>query len=395
MEVRSFLLGYRSFGGEVPEELRTIAVVDIFASSATPAEPASLSSPTPILREELFGSNFAASPQIDAVPSRSRAARDRGPRCRADNRAAEKPSLPTASENAYKVLSRSAVIASREEELKRSVQSKLNKICPDNVDRIVEQLGSISLSSTDELSMMIGLIFKKALTEPHYCETYADLVFSLKARLPEFSAPDGGKPVTFKAALLNTVQEEYEALPKVLEPTEEERAQFPEPAELQLEVKKRKDRFIANMKFIGHLFLRHLLSAKVISSVLRDLTTCDALDDTPHEHKIECVIELLESIGYTLESMPTGQQALAQVYGRLLELKKQKSASGRCFLSKRLQFRVQDLLDMRSAGWTKKVFKAQAKTKEDIRLDQEHGLDVAARIVAGARPEYVAASKLR
>jgi translation initiation factor 4G len=242
---------------------------------------------------------------------------------------------------------------------------------------------------------MIGLIFKKALTEPHYCETYADLVFSLKARLPEFSAPDGGKPVTFKAALLNTVQEEYEALPKVLEPTEEERAQFPEPAELQLEVKKRKDRFIANMKFIGHLFLRHLLSAKVISSVLQDLTTCDALDDTPHEHKIECVIELLESIGYTLESMPTGQQALAQVYGRLLELKKQKSASGRCFLSKRLQFRVQDLLDMRSAGWTKKVFKAQAKTKKDIRLDQEHGLDVAARIVAGARPEYVAASKLR
>merc|ERR1719515_366569 len=132
---------------------------------------------------------------------------------------------------------------------------------------------------------MISLIFRKALTEPHYCVTYADLVFGLKARVPELPAPGGGKPVTFKAALLNTVQEEYEALPKVLEPTDEERVQYPNPADLQFEVKKRKDRFIANMKFIGHLFLRHLLSVKVVSSVIQHLTSCDA---TLHEHKVEC-----------------------------------------------------------------------------------------------------------
>ena len=182
--------------------------------------------------------------------------------------------------------------------------------------------------------------------------------------------------MTFKAALLNTVQEEYEALPKDLESMD-----------LQSENKKWKDRSIANMKFIGHLFLRHLLSVKVVSSVFQDLLPTEAAHETPHEHKVECVIELVETIGHTLESLPPGQQALAQVCGRLMELKKSKN--GKDALSKRIQFRIQDVFDMRSAGWTKKVFKGRAKTKEDIRLEHEQGPEGAERIVAGARPDYV------
>ena len=30
---------------------------------------------------------------------------------------------------------------------------------------------------------IIELMFKKAVTEPHYCETYADMVFNLKVRM--------------------------------------------------------------------------------------------------------------------------------------------------------------------------------------------------------------------
>ena len=35
------------------------------------------------------------------------------------------------------------------------------------------------------------------------------------------------------------------------------------------------DRVLANMKFIGQLFLRSLLSAKIIGSVIQDLTNCE------------------------------------------------------------------------------------------------------------------------
>jgi hypothetical protein len=47
---------------------------------------------------------------------------------------------------------------------------------------------------------------------------------------------------------------------------------------------------------------------------------------------------------------------------------------------------------MRHAGWTKKVFKTAAKTKEEVRLDmQRSGKDEtgAEFVVAGQRPAYL------
>jgi len=62
---------------------------------------------------------------------------------------------------------------------------------------------------------------------------------------------------------------------------------------------------------------------------------------------------------------------------------------------KRIQFMIQDLLDTRAAGWAKKMFKSSAKTKGEIRLEQERDLDARSRgkdvlqaelVVAGQRP---------
>ena len=47
--------------------------------------------------------------------------------------------------------------------------SLLNKICPDNLAVIVDQLASIQLLKAEELEWVIRIIFKKALAEPHYC----------------------------------------------------------------------------------------------------------------------------------------------------------------------------------------------------------------------------------
>ncbi|CAE8733580.1 unnamed protein product, partial [Polarella glacialis] len=66
------------------------------------------------------------------------------------------------------------------------VRSLLNKICPDNLKTIVERLATIELNKAEELEIVIRIIFQKALAEPHYCETYADMVFALRTRYPEF-----------------------------------------------------------------------------------------------------------------------------------------------------------------------------------------------------------------
>jgi len=283
--------------------------------------------------------------------------------------------------------------ASREQELRRCVQSLLNKVCPENVTTIAARITEVEVTSAEELQLVISLIIKKAHTESHYCETYADLVYRLKGKLPEFPAPDGGKPVSFKTALLNCCQHEFESMMRPApEPQSDARADF---QEMELRRQQRKAQTLANMKFIGHLFLRQLLTARIIGSVIQDLVMCGPGDVLPGEHVVECVCELLNSIGHTLESMPAGQSALQHVCGRLIDLKQRTDARGRLAYCKRIQFQIQDLLETRAAGWTKKVFKSAAKTREEIRSEQTRDLRAQARgrtvegseqIVAGARP---------
>jgi len=284
------------------------------------------------------------------------------------------------------------------DELRRIVQSLLNKVCPENVSTIADKIGMINVSKADELEVIIKLIFRKALAEPHYCETYADLIFSLRSAFPEFPSVDG-KNITFTSSILNICQNEFETLPCLFEETAEDGEKHGN-GEIDFAHKQRKDRMLANMKLLGHIFLRQLLPARVISSVIQELVlgNGDEENHRPEEHSIECACELLMSTGHTLESVASGRLSIQLVCGRLTELIGWKTAEGKGLYSKRIQFLVQDMLDTRLAGWTKKSFKSSAKTKEEVRLDQERELTArmqgeaspaAEQVVAGQRPTYV------
>ncbi|CAK0840644.1 unnamed protein product [Prorocentrum cordatum] len=297
--------------------------------------------------------------------------------------------LSNKAEHAYK---RNTAELDREAELTRLAKSLLNKICPDNCSVIASRIMTEAMVKTeDELKIVIHLIFQKALTEPHYCETYVELVHALKGEMPEFPNPDGGKPLTFKAALLNVTQEEYESMTaNTMQPTDEEKA-TKDPEELQFIMAGKKKKLLANMKFIGHLYLKELLGGKVISSVASELLKIDG-SGLPEEHVVECVCELISAIGYTLENSKF-QSTLVQVCSRLKDLKGQKNKAGKDILSKRIQFQIQDLLDMRGQGWAKKTFKAAAKTKEEIRADAEREERMKEKGKDVPTAEYVIAGK--
>jgi len=170
--------------------------------------------------------------------------------------------------------------------------------------------------------------------------------------------------------------------------------------ELEFLRKQKKNQVLSLMKLIGHLFLRDLLTTKVIAGIVQDLACCDDVKQTPEEHIVECVLELLQSIGYTLEAS-AGKAALLEVFRHLLDLKARKDKNGKAIYSKRLQFGIQDLVDVRAAGWLKKVFKAAAKTKEEIAKEQERDINAQAvgKAVTGAefirvgdKPAYLKAS---
>lgn len=283
---------------------------------------------------------------------------------------------------------------SREQQLRREVNSLLNKVCPENIETIVGHVANTEVRSVRELELLIALIFKKALAEPHYCETYADMVEALKKRVPEFPS-EHGKPMTFKAALLNATQTEFESLTEVLKVSADELQRL-DLEEIEYLKKQRKDRVLANMKFIGHLFLRKLLSAKIIGSVIRDLAKCEDEETVPEEPMVECLCQLVTNIGFTLEESPAGKAALVSVLGRLKDLKSRAAPDGRRggLYCKRVQFTIQDVLDVRAAGWQKKSFKATAKTKDEIRQEQERDLKAqASGKSAGAKLQIAGARK--
>lgn len=310
--------------------------------------------------------------------------RDDGPRSK--NQPVLKP-----SDKAYKV--QNPQERTREQQIERDVRSLLNKITPDNLLTIVDQLALIMLERASELEFVISIIFQKALCEPHYCETYADMIYSLRSRYPEFPPEnEGDKPITFTRVLLNTCQNEFETIPTTLEPTEEERASHNED-ELVILEKKKKDKVLANMKFIGHLFLRQLLAVKVIGQVVHDLIGIK--EQLPEEHMIECVCELLQTIGFTLEGTQHGKLLMSQFAARLMDLMKPGKDNKSAF-SKRIRFCIQDMLDLRQQGWQKKLFKEQAKTLDEVRKTavkeerSKRGDQVCfTTAVVGARPGYI------
>eukprot|EP00928_Gymnodinium_smaydae_P022765 TRINITY_DN19011_c0_g1_i1.p1 TRINITY_DN19011_c0_g1~~TRINITY_DN19011_c0_g1_i1.p1 ORF type:complete len:408 (-),score=70.52 TRINITY_DN19011_c0_g1_i1:654-1877(-) len=194
---------------------------------------------------------------------------------------------------------------SHEAEITRGVQQMLNVVCPENVGRIVERFEGINIQGADDLKLIISLVIRKVLEEPHYCETYADLVCSLRSRYPEFPPEaEGERPITFRSVLLEAVQIEWEDSQQVGEGCD--------PGDCLATQRKRG---LANVKFIGHLFLRRLIASQVLKFVFAELFK------STEENMVEFFCQLLQVVGRELEATPWGQQLLAVSVARLLELR--------------------------------------------------------------------------
>lgn len=270
-----------------------------------------------------------------------------------------------ASEHGYRI----GATHTRSADLKRQVNSLLNKVCPDNLGRIVEQMARVSLASAEELELVISVLFQAAIANTHYVETYTDMVFALRSNYPEFPTPNGAlkaRPISFTRILLNTCQQEFESITESIEPSPEDIAGESSRGDL---ADRRKARSLATMRFIGHLFLRDLITVKVLDQILSELLhPRPPHGESPEERTVECACELLTAVGCTLENTPTGRQLLHRTLARLADLKKPRVNDGGGF-PKRIQFRIDDLLDLQRNGWKLKIFHERARTLDDIRKD--------------------------
>ncbi|UKK00463.2 hypothetical protein MACK_000536 [Theileria orientalis] len=110
-------------------------------------------------------------------------------------------------------------------------------------------------------------------------------------------------------------------------------------------------------------------SAASAGATSRSSNASDDMEFRPPANLIECFSELLTTIGYTVDQIPGGSDMLDEYLAILISLKK----SG--IYPTRINFKIQDLIDLRKRNWRKKLFKEKATSVSQIhRLAEQEQL---------------------
>jgi len=212
----------------------------------------------------------------------------------------------------------------------------LNKLAEQNFDSLFERILTSTKHSPTIMAGVVDLIFAKALQEPKFANLYARLCRLLDQQCPKF--PLNGDVVTFKKALLDKCQQEFEDREKRSAQGKEE----PSDDEPDDQYEKEKRRTLGNVTFIGELYKETVLPDIVMHICVKSLLTgADAAN-------LEALCVLLTTIGSVFDSSSRKKgeaKTLQGYYGQLDQLSSDAS------LPSRVRCKLHDLKDLRTSGW--------------------------------------------
>lgn len=258
------------------------------------------------------------------------------------------------TENRYEV----GKVSDEEESKQRQIKGILNKLTPQNFDKLFAQVKDANIDSASTLTGVISQIFDKALTEPTFCEMYARFCVQLAAELPEFV--EEGEKITFKRVLLNKCQEEFERgeqEQKEAESVEEEgevKVLAEERSERRLKARRR---MLGNIRFIGELYKKTMLTERIMHECIKKLL---GEYQNPDEEDVEALCNLMSTIGRIIDHQKAKDHI--DVYFARMEV-----LSNNMKLSSRLRFMLKDVIDLRKAGWQER-----RKVEGPKRIDEVH-----------------------
>eukprot|EP00040_Diaphanoeca_grandis_P022402 m.120369 g.120369 ORF g.120369 m.120369 type:complete len:1063 (+) comp28799_c0_seq10:108-3296(+) len=257
----------------------------------------------------------------------------------------------------------------------RRVRAILNKLTVDKFDVLADQLVRVGISNENVLKGIIILLFEKAVDEPKFCPIYAQLCVRLSEQdgdpTQQVSADQPRKPSTFLTLLLRKCKDEFEnrsraeELAKVAGPisrctpgTEEFRQTLAAHAEL----KKAREKMLGNIKFIGELGKRSLLSEKNLHDCLHEL--CVNVEQ-PVGEDIECLCQLLRTVGRQLDH-DKAKSWMDTYFARMQQMREGPN------VAPRMQFMLEDIMELRDNKWIERELQQAAKegpkSIRDIRL---------------------------
>ncbi|KAK2594218.1 hypothetical protein QQS21_008060 [Conoideocrella luteorostrata] len=269
------------------------------------------------------------------------------------------------------------------EMVQRKVKAALNKMTPENFDKIANQILIIAGQSKDEsdgrtLRQVIQLTFEKATDESHWASMYARfckrMLENMSADVRDERIKDkNGNIVSggnlFRKYLLNRCQEEFERgwSTNLPQPKEEEGGEDGSKKAAMLTdeyyaAEAAKRRGLGLVQFIGELYKLGMLTERIMHECVHKLVDYKGV---PDEAEIESLSKLLRTIGANLDATEKGRPMMDAYFQRI------QSMADLPELQSRLKFMLMDVIDLRKANWISKDSNKGPKTLEEIRVETE------------------------
>lgn len=260
------------------------------------------------------------------------------------------------------------------QELFKKFRSVLNKLTPDNFNALVEQVKQYEIDTEERLDGCIKILFEKAIMEPNFTDTYAQMCKELGTIIKIEDSEN--KQLNFKRKLITQCQREFEkhhTNANELEESKKKAAKDEDKTEelndLQFELEEKdakiRRRAMGTIRFIGELFKQEQLTCKIMYSCINILLSEKMLD----EESLECLCKLLTTIGGRMEKDPVqDSQGLQYYFERLHDIADRKTPLQ---VSNRIRFMILDLIDLRKSNWQPRRAQAAPKTMDEIQKEVE------------------------
>ncbi|KAL6964926.1 hypothetical protein U1Q18_035981 [Sarracenia purpurea var. burkii] len=251
-------------------------------------------------------------------------------------------------------------VTDEEQAKQRQLKAILNKLTPQNFDKLFEQVKAVNIDNADTLAGVISQIFDKALMEPTFCEMYANFCFHLAGELPGFG--DDNEKITFKRLLLNKCQEEFERD----EREQEEADRADQDGEVKQSEEEREEkriqarrRMLGNIRLIGELYKKKMLTERIMHECIKKLL---GQYQNPDEEDIEALCKLMSTIGEMIDH-PKAKEHMDVYFDMMAKL------SNNMKLSSRLRFMLKDAIDLRKNKWQQRRKVEGPKKIEEVHRD--------------------------
>ncbi|KAL5490844.1 hypothetical protein EMCRGX_G016035 [Ephydatia muelleri] len=258
------------------------------------------------------------------------------------------------------------------QEVFRKFRSILNRLTPQKLTELADATLQLKINTEERLRGVVDLIFTRVITETMYSgEVYANLCQVLGPfDVETVNAKGKLKTITFKRLLLSKCEQEFlkdmqedeerEAMQKGVETAETEEIRKQRQMELEAAGMASRQRMLGNIRFIGELYKLKMLSESTIHECMIRL-----LKSSSNEKSLECFAKLMTITGTELDK-EEAKLEMDIYFSRVNDIIKKRK------ISKRVQFVLQDVVDLRDNQWVpRKRQDTEVKTIDQIHREAE------------------------